>query len=50
MADLNFQGKIIRQSEISTRLQYVIWGGGLNYQNGSLGNKVTFFHSVKRIE
>ena len=37
MADLNFQGKIvrqfwgklIRQSETSTRLQYVIWGGGL---------------------
>ena len=58
MADLNFQGKIvrqfwgklIRQSETSTRLQYVIWGGDLNYQNGSLGNKVTFFHSVKRIE
>lgn len=37
MADLNFQGKIvrqfwgklIRQSNTSTRLQYVTWGGVL---------------------
>ena len=27
----------------STSLQKVTWGGGLNYQNGSLNN--TFFHS-----
>ena len=24
-----FQGKIIRQSTTSTRLQYVTWGGGI---------------------
>ena len=33
-----------------TRLQYVTWGGCLDYQNGSLSNLVTFFRSVKRIE
>ena len=42
-----FWGKLIRQSNTSTRLQYVTWGGGLNYQNGSL---ITFFHNVRRIE
>ena len=31
-------------------LQYVTWGGYLTYQNGILSNKITFFHSVKRIE
>ena len=45
-----FWGKLIRQSKTSTRLQYVTWGGCFNYQNGSLSNKITFFHSVKRIE
>ena len=38
----HFQGKLIRQSETSTRSLNVTWGGGLNYQNGSLNN--TFFH------
>ena len=40
-----FWGKIIRQSTTrqSIRLQKVTWGGGFNYQNGSLNN--TFFHS-----
>ena len=46
MANFNFQGKLIRQSTYtSTRLQFVTWGGGgLAYQNGSLSNKITFFH------
>ena len=43
MTNLIYQGKINRQStNTSIRLQYVTWGGGLNYQNGSL---ITFFHS-----
>ena len=52
MANFNFQGKIIRQfwgklirqSTVvmgTICLQKVTWGGGLNYQNGSL---ITFFH------
>ena len=37
-----FWGKLIRQSTYTnTRLQFVTWGGCLNYQNGSLD---TFFH------
>ena len=36
-----FWGKLIRQSLKTPDLQYVTWGGALNYQNGSL---VTFFH------
>ena len=29
----------------TTNLQIVTWGGGcLIYQNGILGNKITFFH------
>ena len=43
-------GKLIRHFSKTPGLQYVIWGGGLNYQNGSLSNLVTFFCSVKRIE
>ena len=31
----------MRKINTNTRLQYVTWGGCLNYQNGSL---VTFFH------
>ena len=57
MANFNFQGKIIRQfwgkiirqSTIYTniRLQKVTWGGCLY---SLLSNKITFFHSVRRIE
>ena len=28
----------------TTNLQIVTWGGCLIYQNGILGNKITFFH------
>ena len=41
MTNLIYQGKLIRQSLKTPDLQYVTWGGALNYQNGSL---VTFFH------
>ena len=57
MANFNFQGKIIRQfwgklirQSTNMRnlcLQYVTWGGGSLV---NISNKITFFHSVKRIE
>ena len=34
--------------ETSTCLQYVTWGGG--QFSKYLSNKITFFHSVRRIE
>ena len=37
-----FWGKLIRHFSKTLGLQYVTWGGQLNYQNGSLNN--TFFH------
>ena len=37
-----FWGKLIRHFSKTSGLQFVTWGGGLNYQNGSLNN--TFFH------
>ena len=42
MANLIYQGKIIRHFSKTLGSQYVTWGGALNYQNGSLNN--TFFH------
>ena len=36
-----FWAKLIRQSETSTRLQKVTWGGQFNSR---LSNKTTFFH------
>ena len=47
MTNLIYQGKIIRHFSKTSDLQCVTWGGGLNYQNGSL---ITFFHTVRRIE
>ena len=58
MANLFFQGKLIRQFwgkliRQSTKkmrklcLQYVTWGGQFTC---ILSNKITFFHSVRRIE
>ena len=59
MANFNFQGKIIRQfwgklirqstgkNMRNLCLQYVTWGGGSLV---NISNKITFFHSVKRIE
>ena len=46
-----FLGKLIRHFSKTPGLQCIIWGGrALNYQNGSLSNNNTFFHSVRRIE
>ena len=56
MASLIYQGKINRQfwgklirqstqSETSTRLQKVTWGGPFN---PNLSNKITFFSCVKK--
>ena len=46
-----FWGKLIRQSTKKNMrrlcLQYVTWGGAFN---PNLSNKITFFHSVRRIE
>ena len=42
-----FWGKLIRQSTTSICLQIVKWGGAFN---PNLSNKITFFHSVRRIE
>ena len=63
MTNLFFQGKIIRQfwgkliRQSTTfkikSLKFTVCylgGGSLNYQNDSLSNKITFFHSVRRIE
>ena len=47
MANLIYQGKLIRQFSKILGLQYVTWGGSFN---PNLSNKITFFHSVKRIE
>ena len=50
MANLIYQGKLIRQStrhfSKTSGSQYVNWGG----QFLSLSNNITFFHNVKRIE
>ena len=46
-----FWGKLIRQSTVRNMrrpcLQIVKWGGSFN---PNLSNKITFFHSVRRIE
>ena len=39
-----FWGKLIRHFSKTSGLQCVTWGGCLIYQNGILGNKITFFH------
>ena len=39
--------ELVYQNYTSTRLQYVTWGGGSLV---NISNKITFFHSVKRIE
>ncbi len=47
MANFNFWGKIIRHFSKILCLQCVIWGGGALV---NISNRITFFHSVKRIE
>ena len=42
-----FQGKINRHFSKVTCLQNVTWGGAVLV---NISNKITFFHSVKRIE
>ena len=46
-----FWGKLIRQSTKKHLFTTCYLGGGaLNYQNGSLITKATFFYGVRRIE
>ena len=47
MANLVYQGKIIRHFSKVTGLQCVTWGGGSLV---NISNNITFFYSVKRIE
>ena len=42
-----FWGKLIRHFSKTPGLQNVTWGGAFNH---NLSNKITFFHSVRRIE